>query len=930
MNDISSVLASRVNDLVVVRESDQSDRMLMQIMLERTMAGCRAVPGTARAVEIGLDPFDHPRLYNADLRRKAKHTMVLFELDGTLFFYTMGSAAAMEAGSLDNDYTSFLIEIIDMYQPRNIHLEGVTRLVRGAALAGALQACLERSGSILHAGAGFQIDARSPSGAMQFHLLALVSAFERDHIVMRTTAGAVALAARGGCPFMAEDLPPGYMMVDKVVRPDPAQVPQMAAFLQVLGLNLTARQKVHALSALGFTMRHLADGVDVAHSRDPKSLIRTLEQWLPLYQTGIYTVRRTNPFLGVDRIGTATVIRDHENQAGYIELHHKWGLPEGGWASPEILAAAASQVNSRKVKNGAHSHARRKPLLGLARWVDDNVEWILDSHDKAEYRLRKRPAPTDTDHHGWAEPSIDGAVVARVRAADLHQSVARGITEALSHGVGVELTSGHHIGRIGGQLHATLSQAHVTQSMRTQAQTLREQAARSRKIARTIGADASRQPWIDDALALDRQAADIDVQADRRDEQAKNPTWGEQNVAVDADLCARALARLESIETDAHRDVGDALSHLLDDLRLYPTDDGHVQWQVRVALPADSGAVLLGPITGRVQVVARMVPAVSGVLLTPTRVNTVLTLLAEGATPAELLSKVPEWSPSRMYKRISEALVHMGLPRLSTLSLLGAPIAEPRSAVVGALQHTPNPSREDLHKIVVALAIDDEHAAYLEHVLTTYLFPEHIHFPRNWAHSVTHRQELVDFIVEHGGKATLRELGEVAPALKRSELIQSLLRENETRREVRLPCAKRGQVWKNELGRRSCRRTDDSEIAAITCPHCGGYASRILQAAEVPRHLLCPDCRRAPIADSPVFPRSYIDLPPIVDMKRTPWVRGAPSIARQARDATLSDVERAQLERACTKCGDAYIPSITRQIRCTPCRLQMEKRTPST
>ena len=511
--------AHRVADLVLVRENDQDDRLMMLLMLERTMLGCRDVTGTARALEAGLGPFDDPRAFGAELRRTKKHRMVLFELDGTLFLYAMGSAAALEAGSLDNDYVDFLIEIINLYRPRRIHLEGVTRLLRGSTMAGQLSAALSRSGSVLQAGGGLAIDVTSPSGMMQYQVLVMVSSFERDHIVMRTTAGAVALAARGGCPFAPQDLPPGYVINGGVVRPDPAQVPFVRQLLQVLGQHLTAREKATALSALGLTMRHLAAGRDVAHTRDPKSLIRTLERWLPLYQTGIYVQRRDNPFPGVERIGTAAVVREHDGDAGHIELRFAWGLPDGGWADPEVLAAALDQVHQRKQKCGGQAHRRRKPLLGLARWVDDEHEWLLDSHDKGEYRLRRRIKPTEDDPGGWAEPSVDGADVARVRAADLHRSIAEAIITALEDGVAVQVASGHHIARIGSQVYATLTHAQVTDSLREQARTLREQAARSRQTARAITTEADRRPWIDDAVTLERQANDLDDEIGRRQAQ---------------------------------------------------------------------------------------------------------------------------------------------------------------------------------------------------------------------------------------------------------------------------------------------------------------------------------------------------------------------------------------------------------------------------
>ena len=385
---------------------------------------------------------------------------------------------------------------------------------------------------------------------------------------------------------------------------------------------------------------------------------------------------------------------------------------------------------------------------------------------------------------------------------------------------------------------------------------------------------------------------------------------------MDASLCAQAIARLATIDTDAHRDVGDALGRILDGLQLHPGDDGHLHWQVRVALPTDTGAALLGPITGSVPVVARKIAAPQSRLLTPQRVATALDLLATGASVDDLLQAVPGWGTARLLTAIPQALENKGLPRKQAMCMLASPITELRAAIVAALLHHPNPTPSDLPQLAQAIAEDPAHAPYIEHVLTCYLFPSHLTYARAWAYAIGPRQQLLDHIVARGGTATFAELTPIAPTLMRRELNTLLTEDLTTDGRPTHPCAQLGPHTQRNH-RRSL--SDDSQVSAITCPHCGGWASRVIHAPEIPRGLLCPTCHRAPTPNSPQFPNSYLDLPPITTTPPVPWDRQQPSRLITERETAINDQERAQIERTCNTCNEAFLPSTGIQRRCKPC-----------
>jgi DNA invertase Pin-like site-specific DNA recombinase len=452
----------KVLHFIVVRESDVSDRVLMQSMVDKTLYGCSGIPGVALARTFGLDPFVNPQKYGAQVKNTSTHKMVLFAVDGTFFLYAMGSAAKEDSEASGNDFLGFLVEILNQYRPAEMILANITRLMRATKRVGELQEVLKEVGCILRFDNGTTIDVRTSTGSVQFIMMISFAAFERDHIVLRMLAGLVASSERGEMHFRPEHLPLGYVMEGKKVVADAARKEDVLALLTILAQPMTRRQMAEAISAAGIRL-HRSFGqiksADPADARDMKGFIKGMEQWLDLYETGVHSVQRENPFFGLDRIGNAPVVRESESDRGYITLNYKWGMPKGGWAGEEELAQArASFKNKSTYGSEANGHKIRKPFLGLIQWRDDESnEWKVDSHCLREYRLRRRNYKAGAIP-GWAEPTIDGEIVARIDAATLHRSIADGVQLALSTGVGVEQLQWHFIGEFSRGSVVTLNQ----------------------------------------------------------------------------------------------------------------------------------------------------------------------------------------------------------------------------------------------------------------------------------------------------------------------------------------------------------------------------------------------------------------------------------------------------------------------------------------
>lgn len=917
-----SAARTRVSNLIVVRESDVSDRVLMQSMVDKTLYGCSDIPGVALARTYGLDPFAHPKDFGAQVKNTSTHKMVLFAVDGTLFLYAMGSAAKEDSEEAGNDFLGFLMEILLQYQPEVMTLANITRLMRATKRVGELQDILIRVGCILRIDGGSTIDVRTPNGSIQFMMMISFAAFERDHIVMRMLAGLVASAGRRGMHFRPEHLPLGYVMQDKTVVPDLARKEDVAALLTILAQPMTRRQMAEAISDAGIRLHRSfgqSKSTDPADARDMKGFIKGIEQWLDLYETGTHSVQRENPFHGLDRIGTAPVVRENESDRGYITLNYKWGLPDGGWASDEVIAQArASFNNQRTYGTGATGHKIRKPFLGLIQWRDEESnEWKIDSHCLNEYRLRRRKY-REGALAGWAEPTIDGEIVARIDAATLHRSVADGIQFALSNGVAVEHLEGQFIGEFSKGSVLALDQSNRRRALGLEADRLRKKAAKSRAIAMDLADDQDASPWIADAIQSERQAGVIAEKLNDLNTKVEVAAELEKQIPVDALLCARALSVLRRVVTNAPREVGDALRQILPDMTMEITKEGKVRWKVFVLLPSKEGALRLGPIYGEVEPVLPKFLVVRSPLTTKPRLDAALGILREGGSLDDVTEDVREWSAVTTMRHLREFLVNAGVPANVVSPLINARVPELRAAIIGAVLIKPRMTESDIPGVAELLVTPECSAQWIEHILRTYLFSNRVVFPIYWMSPIGRRQVLLDLLLQSGGEATVEDLqGRVGGGYTRAELTRELFSPTANKRQVeQSSCAIQLPSYKKVSG----RVTSDSKVGLVPCIHCGGWASRLIVVPEVSGHLFCPDCRRMPIKGSPIFPRAYLDLVcPTKGRFKNEWANKSVSKAAKEYLQKLPEEQRAKMQMICRNCDKPAMRTSPGLTLCSEC-----------
>lgn len=900
-----TIMKGRVANLVVVRESDVSDKLLMLGMVDKTLYGCHGMPGVEMVKTFGLEPFSNPDKFGAQYKKTPTHKMVLFAVEGTLFLYAMGSAAKEETDTAGNDFIEFLMEILKQYRPETMTLANITRLMRSTRRVGELQSLLSEIGCVLRLEGGTLINVREPSGSMQFMMMSMFAAFERDHIVLRMLAGLVASANRGGVHFREEHLPLGYILENDRVRPDPTRKKDVETFLTILGLDLTSRQKATSMSAGGVRMnRSFGPNKtnDPADARDMKGFIKGIEQWLDLYATGIHTVKRENPFVGLDRIGVAPVIRTSDSDPGYIELKFDWGIPEGGWVSEEVIARIRQASGSRSRKgNGGAGHKIRKPLLGLVAWVDDaNYEWVLDSHTGPEYRLRKRLFKQD-GLKGWAEASIDGEIVARMKTEVLHTSIADEITKAITSGVAIETLQGQYIGQFAQSSFVELDNSLSMNALINEEKFFRMKANRARKLVLDMAEDNDASPWIKDAIEFERKADEQKGKIDSLANSVKAIEILNKKIPTDFTACAGALSVLRRVKMSTSKDVSEALGQILRDITLQLTPTGKIAWKLYVLLPTSEGAVRLGPITGEIDPVQRKIFATRSPLKTSLQIAQMLEIFSQGGTVKEALVQIPEWNATSLRVHTGPALRERGLPKKVLSTLLNAKVPELRMAVIGGLLARPNMSRQEIPDVARELNLPGCSIEWIEHILTFYLFPKRTHFPRTWITGVGFRQELLNHLVKAGGEMSLKDVGSAMGGnMERPQISHNLLKPPAGGGDVEfLSIVEPGLFYEKVRSRVS----GESTIKLVKCPHCEGFASLLMITPEVTRQLLCPSCRRMPTISSPVFPEIYFQItPPLTSARKNDWDTSEISISAKEYLNTLPEDVRASIVIKCRSC----------------------------
>lgn len=355
---------SRPLGLFVVRESDEWDLELFNAMREQTYLRHRDVAAVEAIRLAGLDPFAEGGTFTVretdrfgvtrDVRvvvepeREGSARAVLFYYGGYWHLWSRTSAAKLGASGV-NDFTQLLIRVLRRIRPVNLYAANFSRLIRSQSQGSRLQAELDGTVDVVWAGemafpfAGPQAQV----GMMMFSMFSMIASMERDWIVQRLLAGRIAKWRRKEWPHGTNHVPFGHT-IDPVTKELVVDVSARAAvreMMLVLGNPETPpAEMIRQLQRAGMTgmrrHRRLENFVPVTALKNATWFINTLYAWAALWCDGEYLFRVTNVFPHMQELAGVPVVRDPEvpDDVGEMQMLYKVGLPEGGWAEPEVVA----------------------------------------------------------------------------------------------------------------------------------------------------------------------------------------------------------------------------------------------------------------------------------------------------------------------------------------------------------------------------------------------------------------------------------------------------------------------------------------------------------------------------------------------------------------------------------------------------------------
>ncbi len=391
----------RAPALVIARESSYHSNVLMEGMIGQTVGSNLHLPGAQDVLDAGIAPLLGTGPFDTFQYRKHKTNAVVFEHQGVIYLYSMGSASMTNLSESENAFIELLCDVFSAYRPENVYVATFNRLLRSMDFSGKLLQAAKRDVGLLHCGTT-TINPRSAEGKPMWATFAMVADMERDSIVQRLFSGQVNKYSKGEYILGSESVPPGYRLADDgTVVPVPEQRDAIRELLTMMAdPDLTARQIVDAAGANGLSSATIKriHGPDATFANlcRADSRLASLIDWMDTYRTGTAEIIHRNPFPGAIRFRDLEVEGVGPDHPGFIRFRYDWEIPEGGWAPDDVIAAAKRRTTGTKERRrgGGGTHRRRRPLSGWVHWRDAETEYRLTG-TSAMYIVQAREAKPD-------------------------------------------------------------------------------------------------------------------------------------------------------------------------------------------------------------------------------------------------------------------------------------------------------------------------------------------------------------------------------------------------------------------------------------------------------------------------------------------------------------------------------------------------------
>lgn len=833
--------------MLVVRESDASDRLLFTDMISQTV---NIFLGQHPSLEVlataGCEPFDHPDKWGAVVTTGSQARSCQFVHDGMLVLYHMGSAARVDDGDRGNFFTDELAAAFTAHEPTEVLAATFSRLVRDVAQGNRLSAVLQEMRSVVRTVEG-TIDFSEAHSGILWSALSAFASQEREAIHRRTLLGKIADSGRNRWPHGTNAVPPGYAQAGTSLRPDLASVEAIGTMLRLMAdPTMSNAEFVQAAGGLGISRPRIrklrgeeSTVADVAH---PKDIRASLEAFLELYETGDYVMplpilRNENRAL----FGGLPVKRGSAGQP-FVELRYKFGLPPKGWAPPHVFAAIRQRM-ANDDRFATRSNVRR-PFSGRTAYRLGEQVLQIDTNASKGYRLLEiRPIERDGE-------VVDGydQTLAIVDARDLQTVVFDGIRAALEDPAGIP----------GMPARARVSTApEAIDLLEYRISTLSREAAAARMAAATANDELTREVLLDTAIRVEQERTRYEEEWEtiRSDPLAGLPTL----MDVDLSQFMEVLTALSAADISLPNEIARQIHSVIPIFTLAPCDNpGELEWTAIIELPASGDHYLrLGPIIGRVPVRGSKV-----FNRNPHKDKHLLKAFASGAALEDVVRESGYRSVRATVPRLRTHLRSHDVPDNVIGRIVTSPIPELRvvlgQVVLSGLVEEASSLQDDIGKLAELITervelpdrIDRRWAAL---ALSLTLRSDGGSNTR-WAKDSTTEQRAIDVLVGNDGETSLRVvLTAVADHPGGNGL---LIKRLVVGSSMGPPCLERVEPWELE-GRRA---DQENRVRLFSCPHCGDALTIYLRAAEITRGLLCARCHRAP-TDRAVFPDSYFTLP---------------------------------------------------------------------
>lgn len=581
----------RLDHLVLIRESDNYGRLLMEGMIQQTLAKVQHLPGATELKKAGVRVFTEPERWGATLRRSGSSQMATVEVEGVLYLYSMGTAAKNDLPDT-NAFVAELVKIIATYRPAEVWTVAFTRLLRSAEYVGDLLKVFSEHTQVLHCEA--EIRPATPEGKMVFQVLGMIAAVERDYIVRRHTAGRVSQWRRRD--WIPNAYPPGYRVEDGHLVLAPNEIEATRQMLAIMATpGLTPAEKALRIGALGLSTpmitRIHGDEATIADARNPSDVIDTLMGWVDTYDTGRYDVLWPNPFPGVEEFAGVEVEDLEGYEYGALRLRYEVPIPGGGWADDSTFEAIR-QNRSTLAPTGGASHRTVPPLSGLFSFVDGSYEYAIVGRGD-HYQLVRRPHEPLRQFTGWTCEVNDSEWITTVSRREWHKSIADAVAEALRHGLPADLDPTRF------QSIDTLPPLNPRRAririLRKQLADVTDNLERARRNARLAGDDDAATLFVEDVKRYLAEHRFLTGELEELDDD--DPQVLGDSFESSAELVAQALGRLSRVELAADASLRDALRTVISKERWW-LDDELVHWEIFLEVPHNEGTAVLGPISG--------------------------------------------------------------------------------------------------------------------------------------------------------------------------------------------------------------------------------------------------------------------------------------------------------------------------------------------